>query len=127
MELGTILINLGNILGEKGDYERAESYVREGLDIYRRRLGEAHPYYALGLNHLARLLYLRGDYAAAEVALAQRRYDEAEPLLLKSYTALNSILGPRDPRTLEARRRLFALHKTGTQQDVPELFAEPDK
>jgi hypothetical protein len=41
----------------------------------------------------------------------QKRFAEAEPLLDESYAALDARLGRRDPRTVEALRRLASLYE----------------
>ena len=56
----------GQILVEKGEYKRAESLIREALDIRRQTLGENHPDVANSLADLGELALLEDDYAKAE-------------------------------------------------------------
>jgi tetratricopeptide repeat protein len=44
VEMGTTLSNLGAILIRKGKYPEVEPFVREGLELLRKLLGDAHPY-----------------------------------------------------------------------------------
>jgi tetratricopeptide (TPR) repeat protein len=55
--------------------------LRNGLDIYRESLGEAHPLVAAGLNSLAHVL------------VGQRRYDEAAAVLTQALEIARAALG----------------------------------
>jgi hypothetical protein len=59
------------------------------------------------------------ESALAECLTTQKRYKEAEPLLLRSYPAMKSNVGERDPRTAETLGRLATLYEAwGKPQDV---------
>jgi hypothetical protein len=47
--------------------------------------------------------------ALGENLTAQKRFAEAEPLLIESHKTLEAVLSRQDPRMREARRRLAAL------------------
>ena len=49
--------------------------------------------------------------ALGECLTAQKRFGEAEPLLLQSYRSLNESQGPGNPRTRLALQRLAALYE----------------
>jgi hypothetical protein len=48
--------------------------------------------------------------ALGECLTVEKRYGEAEPLLLDSYNELKSKLGDQNKRTIEARQRLAKLY-----------------
>ncbi len=62
------LSNLGAVLIKKGSYSHAEPFVREGLELRRKMLGDAHPDTAMSLFRLSDLLYRKGDYQGAEAS-----------------------------------------------------------
>ena len=62
------LSNLGAVLIKKGNYSRAEPFVREGLELRRKMLGDGHPDTAMSLFRLSDLLYKQGEYHGAESA-----------------------------------------------------------
>ncbi len=91
------LLGLGNLLTKKGDPQPAESFIREALEI---RAKETPP----------------NDYRLAECRsalgaclTAQRRFKEAEPLLLESYPIIEADRGTQHPRTREAAHRIVRL------------------
>jgi tetratricopeptide (TPR) repeat protein len=62
------LSNLGAVLIREGKYAEAGPFVREGLDLRRKVLGDNHPDTAMGWYRLSDLLYSEGDYRRAEQA-----------------------------------------------------------
>jgi eukaryotic-like serine/threonine-protein kinase len=133
---------------EQGDHARALEEVNRALAIQREILQEGHIDFgrswtilgkiltrlgepARGEEHLRNALALRAKalkpghtaIAATQSALGeclgvQKRFDEAEPLLLESHTALNKALGENDPRTQRARRRLVALYEAWGKPEI---------
>ncbi|MBN2562642.1 MAG: serine/threonine protein kinase [Phycisphaerae bacterium] len=71
------LCDLASVLGDKGQYDEAESLIQDGLAKLRQRLGEEHVEIANCLSALATLLDRKGDFDAAEAqwreVLAMRR------------------------------------------------------
>jgi tetratricopeptide (TPR) repeat protein len=65
IEMGTTLSNLGAILIRKNQYAAAEPFVREGLELRRKALGDAHPDTAMALFRLSDLLFREGDLNGA--------------------------------------------------------------
>ncbi len=65
---------------------------------------------AKGNRSVAHFWVAVANSALGECLTTQKRYAEAEPLLVESYTILNSRLGQRDPRTKEALGRLVELY-----------------
>ena len=92
-------MELGLILNETGRSRQGETYLRQALDIRTRLLPNGHQ--LIGIS----------EGALGECLTAQKRYTEAEPLLLRSYTVMKSSVGEQDPRTEEALGRLAKLYK----------------
>lgn len=55
--------------------------------------------------------------ALGECLTIQKRYEEAEPLLLRGYNDLKAALGEQQPRTAEAKQRLLALYQAWDKPD----------
>jgi serine/threonine protein kinase/Tfp pilus assembly protein PilF len=91
---------LGLALNRTGRSRQAESYLRESLEIRTRLLPKGNQ------------LISASEGALGECLTTQRRYAEAEPLLLRSYAAMKGVQGERGPLTLEAVRRLAALYQS---------------
>jgi tetratricopeptide (TPR) repeat protein len=94
----TALITQGLILNRTGKSKEAETILREAVKLRTESLPTGHFWIAVA------------NSALGECLTTEKRFAEAEPLLLESYTALNSRLGQRDPRTKEALRRLLKLY-----------------
>ena len=97
--LAESLDDLGLILINSGKPARAEPYLREALMIRRKINPKGHPVivYAAGL--------------LGECLTKQRRYREAEPLLVENYNDLKSSLGEQNPLTIDARQHLVKLYE----------------
>lgn len=145
------LINLADNYYMRGDYARAREEIERAIRIQQQLLPDDHVDYGLSLTVLGKVLTRTGEPTQGEAQLrralaartralpqghrwtaetqsalgecltVQRRYAEAEPLLIESHTTLNSRLGGRDPRTLEAVRRLVSLYEAWNK---PERAAE---
>ena len=150
--IGAVKANLGWLYFLKGDYARAEDEDRQALDLLRKYVGTEHPVTAstaatLGLTltregkakegepYLREALAIRknvlppGDFmvpyaasALGECLTAQKRYAEAEPLLIDSYNELKAKLGDQDKRTIEARQRLLKLYDDWEKPDQASQF-----
>ncbi|MDP9099342.1 MAG: tetratricopeptide repeat protein, partial [Verrucomicrobiota bacterium] len=81
-----------------GDYPSAESAIREGVSIYDRLLGEAHPNVATGMDRLARLQFLQGDYTGAKqsaekaIAIQDTKLPAEHPQRAYPLTTLGMVL-----------------------------------
>ena len=95
----TVLIIKGLILDKTGKSQEGEKILREALKLRVAFLPREHFWIAVAQD------------ALGECLTTQKRYDEAEPLLVESYRTLNSKLGQHDPRTVEAQRRLANLYQ----------------
>jgi eukaryotic-like serine/threonine-protein kinase len=94
----TALITQGLILNRTGKSKEGEVILREAVKLRTESLPKEHFWIAVA------------NSALGECLTTEKRFAEAEPRLVESYTALNSRLGPRDPRTREALQRLVKLY-----------------
>jgi eukaryotic-like serine/threonine-protein kinase len=124
------------MLQQAGDYSRAETHARQVLALRHRTLPDEHPLVAASLQVLGQALAARDRDAEAEdlfresldirraslppghwlIAAAesvlgeclsrQGLADEAESRLMTGYQGLRDAMGPDNPRTREAARRL---------------------
>jgi eukaryotic-like serine/threonine-protein kinase len=91
-------IALGMVLNKTGRAREAEPLLREGLAIREQKSPRQSNYVAIALGSLG------------ECLTTQKRYAEAEPLLLESYQTLNSLHVPQSPVLKEGRERLVSLY-----------------
>lgn len=77
------------------------------LAIDEKALGRDHPSVAVRLNSLALLLYLKGDYAAAE------------PLYRRAVAIDEKALGADHPQTRRHKKNLDALLQKSAQATTP--------
>ena len=94
------LLELGLILNKTGRSRQAETYLREALAIRTRFLPAGNQ--LIGIS----------EGALGECLTSQRRYAEAEPLLLRSYATIKNVQGEHGSSTLEAARRLMTLYQS---------------
>jgi serine/threonine-protein kinase len=94
----TVLIIQGLILNKTGRMKDGETLLREALKLRSESLPKEHYWVAIAAG------------ALGECLTTQKRFGEAEPLLVESYTRLNSRLGQRDPHIKESLRRLVTLY-----------------
>ncbi|HKE43334.1 MAG TPA: tetratricopeptide repeat protein [Steroidobacteraceae bacterium] len=139
--VGHDMSNLADLLYERGQFEEAERLYRQAIDIYKATLPENHQYVAGALTGLARIFAEQGDSfrveALTERAVAiwrkqfpddywqversravvgrslvqQGKYTEAEPILLKSYAALEKQRGVNDSSTRQVGGWLVQLYE----------------
>jgi serine/threonine protein kinase len=96
----TVLIIKGLILDKTGKSQEGEKILREAVRLRVETLPKEHFWIAIAND------------ALGECLTTQKRFAEAETLLIESYTTLKFRLGTRDPRTIEAQRRLVNLYQT---------------
>lgn len=92
-----INVTLGLILNKTGRVHEAERLLREALAMAQQ-------------NSRRSLDVALASGALGECLAAQKRYAEAEPLLIQSYTTLKSVQVPEGPARKEARDRLESLY-----------------
>ena len=152
--VGDMRAYLGWLYFLQGDYTRAEDESRKALDLLRKYFGPEHSRTVVTTATLGMTLTRAGKAAEGEPYLrealalrkkilppenpaifrteselgacltAQKRYDEAEPLLLGGYNGLNSKLGDKDSRTIEARQRLVQLYETWNKPEQAARYRE---
>jgi len=93
------------ILNKMGRPRDAEASVRQALEIRTRLVPPGHR------------LIASTKAALGESLRLQKRYVEAEPLLIESYNILKSTAGEQNPRTKEARQSLKALYQDWHKPD----------
>jgi tetratricopeptide (TPR) repeat protein len=103
--LASTLVTLGLTLTRAGKLAEGELYLREALHL--RRQSPAQDHWAVAHT----------ESALGECLTSQKRYAEAESLLLKSHPILQSKLGDRHPRTVDAVERLARLYNAWKQPE----------
>jgi len=89
---------LGVILNKMGRTYEAETLLREAFRFREQSSPRQSNAVALALGNLG------------ECLTAQKRFGEAEPLLVESYQTLKALNVPQSPFLNDARKRLFALY-----------------
>jgi tetratricopeptide (TPR) repeat protein len=151
-DVATSLNNLATVLEEQTKPGEAETLYREALAMRRKLLGAEHPYVAESLADLTRTLLLEGKLIEAEALareclalrekrlpegwetfdarsllgatlLGQKKYAEAEPLLLSGYNGMKEreerIPAGEKRRLKEALRHLVELYEaTGKPEEA---------
>lgn len=87
---------LGRALSKRGRLSEAEPLLREAVAIRQK------------LPRLGDTAMAQGDLA--ECLIAQKRYAEAEPLVVDSYRTLKTLHVPASPELKEARERLMSFY-----------------
>ena len=90
---------LGLTLTRLGKAAEGEHYLREALELREKSLPKEH--YLIPFT----------ESALGECLMVQKRYGEAEPLLVSGYNGLKAKFGEQDSRVIEARQRLDKLHQ----------------
>lgn len=91
-------VDLGVLLGRRGNYAEAEALIGRSLEIARRLFGEEHPDTLRTMNNLSVVYFARGDYAAAEklrrdtLAVCRRVLGDTAPVTLILMNNLGSVL-----------------------------------
>jgi serine/threonine-protein kinase len=102
----TALITQGLSQAKTGQLKEAEKNLREAVKIRTESLPKEHYWVALANSSLGECLTI------------QKRYQEAEPLLLDSYERLKKSQGSSNPRTGLALQRLVELYDNWGKADA---------
>ncbi|NEQ49983.1 MAG: tetratricopeptide repeat protein, partial [Leptolyngbya sp. SIO3F4] len=105
-----LLNEVGYYLDQRGQYSEAEPLYEEALSMYKRLLGDEHPYVATTLNNLA-LLYDN-----------QGRYSEAEPLYEEALAMRKRLLGDEHPDVALSLNNLASLYYSQGRYSEAELL-----
>ena len=108
----TALIINGLILAKTGQPEEGETILREAVKIRTDLLPKGHYWVALA------------NSALGECLTIEKRYNEAEPLLLASYESLKSSQGASNPRTQIALKRLITLYEKWRRLDAASAYRD---
>jgi tetratricopeptide (TPR) repeat protein/tRNA A-37 threonylcarbamoyl transferase component Bud32 len=150
--VATSLSNLALVLQDQGKLADAEPLFRQCLEMRRALLGNGHPHTANALLGLGSLLLQKGDAHEAEPLLrecvairrqavspepwqlalaknamgaslaAQRRYSEAESLLVGSTPVITGSPAPSLQRKREALRRTISLYEAMGRPQAAAVF-----
>jgi len=104
MDAGSMQI-LGVSLVDLGRPGEAEPFLRESLELRRRSLPGGH------------WLIASAESSLGSCLTAERRFREAEPLLLHGFEGLKAARGEGHELTVDARRRLVALYEVWGRPD----------
>jgi serine/threonine-protein kinase len=108
----TALIIQGLILAKTGQPKEGEKILREAVKIRTDLLPKGHYWVALT------------NSALGECLTIEKRYNEAEPLLLASYESLKSSQGASNPRTQIALQRLITLYEKWGRLDAASAYRD---
>src|SRR5271170_7216485 len=97
-QTGRSLDRLGFLYYNSGNLKDGETFLRQGLDLRREKLGADSDDYAQSANDLA--LFLRDT----------RRFPEAQPLAEQAVAVRSLILGANDPSLAEALETLGSIY-----------------
>jgi tetratricopeptide (TPR) repeat protein len=109
LDLSYSLYMLGLILTQEGKLTAAEARLRESLSMREAELRKGN------IAHMA-------EGALGYCLILQKRYAEAEPLLIGAYQALKANLGERHPVTLDCLRALVQLYKAWGKRDQADHY-----
>ncbi len=112
-QVATILVNMGNLLSDQGEFQRAEPLLSEAVEIREKVLSANDPEQASGRACLGQCL------------VGMARYEQAERLLLTGYLNLESTLGPKHERTVEAAKQLVRLYDAWQRPEKAEEYRKP--
>jgi tetratricopeptide (TPR) repeat protein len=106
----TALIIRGLSLTKTGQPNEGERILREAVKLRSESLPKENFWVALANDALGECLTVQGQY------------DEAEPLLLRSYESLKSSQGATNPRTRLALRRIITLYDDWGKHDTANRY-----
>jgi tetratricopeptide (TPR) repeat protein len=110
ISFATALTIKGLVLNKLGKPAEAEKLLREAVRLRSESLPPDHFMTA----------FTRG--ALGECLTTQKRYDEAETLLVASYTSLVKSQAGHNPRTLLAQRRLIELYQRWNKPELADKY-----
>jgi serine/threonine-protein kinase len=145
-KVALVIANIGHLRQAQDDAPEAEKLYREALATAGESLGPDHPNRAIFLRNIAFALLTQGKVDEAEATIrealaifrkkqpdswrtadaesvlgsclaAQRRFQEAEPLLVRSYTALKQDEGDGAKQASVARQRIIDLYTAWGRPD----------
>jgi eukaryotic-like serine/threonine-protein kinase len=145
--VATLYYSIADFYYRNGELEKAEENFQTALQIDQRLFGDAHPNVAYDLLGLGRVYLARGDADLAEAVLRDvykiwnesyssehwltakvagligsaltelNRFEEAEPLLLESYSVIRANFGMHNKRTKSALERIIEFYESWNRPD----------
>jgi tetratricopeptide (TPR) repeat protein len=112
VDIGTSLINLGNLLVEKGQADDAVPLLEEAVAIQRNAFGEAHVYVAAAEINLGMAFLAQGDPGKAD-----RRFQTGEQIFRELYGEDNPALAVALTRRAQAARAAHQLDQAAAFLD----------
>ncbi|MCG8403702.1 MAG: serine/threonine-protein kinase [Phycisphaerales bacterium] len=106
------LVGLGMLLIKMGDFAEAEPYLQKALVIHRSTLPDTHPRTVQTEELLSRCL------------MELRRFENAESVLLESYSRLSEVRGEGEPAIVAARARLASLYERWGKPEAAEKYSD---
>lgn len=111
LNYSTPLTELSMILNKLGRPREAETYARQAIEIRKRLLTPGHR------------LIASSEAALGESLRLQKRYVDAQPILLESYSILKATrAGELDPRTREVHQSLKSLYQDWHKPAAAKLY-----
>jgi len=112
-DLATSLNNLASLYESQSRYSEAEPLLIQALALWRKLLGEEHPYLVTSLNNLALLYHSQG------------RYSEAEILYTQALALRRKLLGEEHPDVATSLNNLASLYKSqGRYSEAETLYTQ---
>jgi serine/threonine protein kinase len=102
--------SIAAFLEERDDYDRAEKYYREAVEINRELLGEKN------------MRTILAEIDLGNVLIKLRRFDEAESLLIDSYKYMRGRLKTQSVNMRKAIESLVSLYETWNKPDKAEEY-----
>lgn len=104
---------MADLYKHTGEYEKAESYYLEAIDILNKTLGKQHPQYSISLSTLASLYNKLGQY------------EKAKSLYAESIAITEQVYGKEHIRYASNLNGLaILLEKTGEYEQAESLYVE---
>jgi hypothetical protein len=98
------------ILAKTGQPQEGEKILREAVKIRTDLLPKGHYWVALA------------NSALGECLTIEKRYNEAEPLLIESYEDLKASQGQTNPRTVETLQRVVQLYESSGNVEMAQKY-----
>jgi len=106
----TALIARGLIFTKTGRVKEGEAILRQAVKLRADSLPSDHFWVALAKG------------ALGECLISEKRFVEAQPMLLESFSTLNARLGARDPRTRESASRLVTFYDAQGKRNLADEY-----
>ena len=118
-------ISLGEVYRDLAELEKAESLLRQAVDLARQNFGAEHAQLAAALNALAKVLESRDDFREAEALESQDDFREAEALHREALAIRRNVYGDHHALTAESLDNLgLILHRQWRHAEAEPLYRQ---